>query len=202
LTLTLGQIGTAAMLHVIAQEFIGRRAGVGDAFRFAMRYFGTLLLATLMFGIVLFFGFMLCLIPGLIFLTWYILYSQVIVVEGKGASKSFERSKQLTEGFRLRLLGMWILIIIVQFILGFGLGLVLQALLPASEQIQVPGTFIPQTTITNPTNHAIHIVITYLLNILLNTYLSVCVTLFYFDLRIRKEGYDLELAAKQQVGIA
>jgi len=26
-------------------------------------------------------------------------------------------------------------------------------------------------------------------------------TLLYFDLRIRKEGYDLELAARQQAGV-
>jgi hypothetical protein len=30
------------------------------------------------------------------------------------------------------------------------------------------------------------------------TYSAVCFTLMYFDLRIRKEGFDLELAAKQQ----
>jgi hypothetical protein len=27
----------------------------------------------------------------------------------------------------------------------------------------------------------------------------ICLTLFYFDLRIRKEGFDLELAAQQQM---
>ena len=40
--------------------------------------------------------------------------------------------------------------------------------------------------------------VTALVNILVQTYGAVCLTLLYFDLRIRKEGFDLELAARQQ----
>src|SRR6266852_2239690 len=36
LTLILQPIATAAILHIIAQEFIGQRAGMGDALRFAL----------------------------------------------------------------------------------------------------------------------------------------------------------------------
>jgi hypothetical protein len=35
-----------------------------------------------------------------------------------------------------------------------------------------------------------------LVNILFTTYLAVCTTLLYLDLRIRKEGLDLEMAAE------
>jgi hypothetical protein len=41
-------------------------------------------------------------------------------------------------------------------------------------------------------------VLSTLLNFLVQTYGAICFTLLYFDLRIRKEGYDLELAARQQ----
>ncbi len=40
--------------------------------------------------------------------------------------------------------------------------------------------------------------ITFLVQYLVAAYSAICWTLFYFDLRIRKEGYDLELAAKPQ----
>jgi hypothetical protein len=204
LQLILSPLGTAAMVHVIAQEFIDRHAGVGDAFRFALPRFGTLLGATLMYGLVLGFGFVMCLVPVFIFLSWYALFSQAVVVEGAGAVRSLDRSKQLTQGYRLRLLGVWLLIAVAQYIVVFGLELVMQSFLPSQEIIyrQVGATRIPESVTTNYTNHVIHIVLLYLPNILLTAYLSVCLTLLYFDLRIRKEGYDLELAARQQVGIA
>jgi hypothetical protein len=37
--------------------------------------------------------------------------------------------------------------------------------------------------------------VTSLISILFSAYQAVCLTLLYFDLRIRKEGYDLEVAA-------
>jgi hypothetical protein len=47
-------------------------------------------------------------------------------------------------------------------------------------------------------NYVINVLVIQLVNILVQTYLAVCITLLYFDIRIRKEGFDLELAAQQQ----
>ena len=42
----------------------------------------------------------------------------------------------------------------------------------------------------------------YLIDVAVDTYGNVCFALAYFDIRIRKEGFDLEVAARQQVAPA
>lgn len=195
LTAILTPIGTAAILHVIAQAFADRRAGIGEAFQVGLARFGPLLLASIAVGLIVGVGFALCIVPGLIFLSWYGLVSQVIVVENLGAGDAMARSKSLSEGYRWRVLGIYVLMIFIQFALGIGLGIVLATLIPAQEIVRTQQGLI---TKFNLMNQSIHVVLTFLLNVLVGTYLSVCTTLLYFDLRIRKEGYDLELAAKPQ----
>lgn len=195
LALVLTPIGTAAILHVISQEFIARRVGVGDAFQVGLSRFGSILMGSLLYGFAVGFGFLLCIIPGLVFLSWFSLFSQVIVVEGLGGSASLSRSKDLSQGYRMRILGILVLLMIIQALLGGAEGFVLEALFPSYERIQ---TVRGITVQTSAINQIIHVLLIFPVNALVTTYSSVCMTLLYFDLRIRKEGFDLELAAQKQ----
>jgi hypothetical protein len=116
LILILQPIGTAAILQVVAGEFIDQRIGMGPAFAFALRRFGPLLLASIIYGLLVGLGMVLCLVPGLIFLAWYIFVPQVVVVEGVSAGESLSRSKSLTEGYRWRIFGLILLFIVIGLI--------------------------------------------------------------------------------------
>src|SRR5262249_40571468 len=126
--------------------------------------------------------------------------SQIVVLEGLGVFQAFQRSLELTRGFRWRLLGVLLLLLAILIASLFVQGL-LQRILPGMEQVTTPGQM-PVFVLRSFPNHVIHTVIGFLLNTLAQTYLSVCLTLFYFDLRIRKEGFDLEMAARQQSTIS
>src|SRR5262249_43434318 len=182
LNMVLSTIGSAACLHVIAQEFIDGNVGVGESLAFAFSRFGSLLWASILFTIALSCGLMLLIVPGIIVLCWYILYSQVIVVEGLGANKSFTRSQHLTQGYRLRLLGVLILVGIAYLVATGGLEFALERLLPSQETVftQVGQNRVPVQVTANYTNYVIQVILKYLVNILLSTYFSICVTLFYF----------------------
>lgn len=199
LTLILQPIGTAAILHIISQEFIDRRVGVGAAFGFALSRFGSLLAASIMTGILIGFGFLFCLIPGFIFWTWYAFFAQVIVVEGLPASASLDRSKRLGEGYRWRIFGIIFLIGLLSNMIPTFLNLGLEFVLPASETVPIAGGDV--RVVPNFGNQVIHTLVTYLVTILFAAYQAVCLTLLYFDLRIRKEGYDLEVAAQGQESV-
>lgn len=193
LTIVLSQIANAATLHIISQEFADRQVGVGEALSFAFKRFAPLLGASLLAGLTITFGLMLCIFPGIIFVSWYLLVAQVVVVEGLGGNAALSRSKQLTEGYRDRI---WKLLILL-FIMGLGLGfalLFLEKLLPSATLVR---TDQGERAVTNYANYYINFTVGQLSNLLVQTYGSVCITLMYFDLRIRKEGYDLELAAEQ-----
>lgn len=197
--LILSPIGTAASTHVIAREFIGEPVGLGDAFSFAMTRFGKVLGTSLLTGLLIFVGLVMCVVPGVIFLFWWMFAAggQIPVVEGKAGADAMRRSKQLGQGFRGRIAGIIVLVVLLNVLLQLGLGFVLEALLPSVEYVRT--AFGLQPRIINFRNHAIQTVILQLLSILVQTYGAICLTLLYFDLRIRKEGFDLELAAREQL---
>jgi hypothetical protein len=194
LVMILSPIGTAAILYVIFQEFIDRRVGVGQAFQVAFSRFGSLFVGTLLYGLVLVAGIFMFCFPFFIFLTWFSLFSQVIVVEGRGALDSLSRSKELSEGYRMRILGVILLLGVIQGIVSGATGMVLQTVFPNVHQVQTQLGQMPQI---NTTNQIIQQIISFPVTALLGSFSSVCLTLLYFDLRIRKEGFDLEVAAQQ-----
>jgi hypothetical protein len=148
LSLILQPIGTAAILYIIAEDFVDRPATLGSALRFAFGRFLPLLGTSLLLGLVLLAGFLMLCFPVVIFAVWYAFAAQVVVVENRSGMDALSRSKDL--------------------------------LVPRYPAYYV-NTLVAQ-----------------LLSILVQTYQAVCVTLMYFDLRIRKEGFDLEMLAGQQ----
>jgi len=222
LQLILVLLATAVTLHVTVGEYIDRRVGVGEAFGHLLRRFGALLGSSILAWLVVALSFLLCILPGIVlavvggpfgaFLTlvliilavvvgfmvaiWYLFVPQVVVLEGAAGVGALARSKELTEGFRWRIFGMMLLL----FLIRIGLLIVsslLSMLIPPAKQI-LAGNVLRQEII--PTNYVIYVVLVFMLDVVVQSYATVCWTLFYLDLRIRKEGFDLELMAQQGQG--
>jgi hypothetical protein len=198
ITLILQPVATGAILHVIAQEFIDRHVGVGQALAFAFGRFWRILGASILAGLIVGLGFLLCLVPGVFFLIWYSMVAQVVVVEGLTGNDALARSKAISEGYRGRLFGLLVLLIVIGAMFQVAAGF-LEQVLPSMEAVPGPAG---QSLVVNHRNQIINILVAQLLGILVQTYQAVCITLFYFDLRIRKEGFDLELAAQQNAPTA
>lgn len=199
LALVLAPIGTAATLHVVLEEFRGKSASLGGALGFALTRFVPLLGASILAGIIVTVGFLLCIAPGVYFAVSYIFVGQVVVAEGVGGGAALSRSKELISGHRGRVFGVIVLIYLAIFAVSAALGAGLQAVLPAQELVQTDGGIQVQG---NPVNTVVDTLVSQLVQILFTTYLAVCTTLMYLDLRIRKEGLDLEMAAEEAAGRA
>jgi hypothetical protein len=118
------------------------------------------------------------------------------------------RSKALGKGFGGRIFGMMCLLAVLALAASWAVNLPLQILLPSVEWVTADGA--PAATplglrpapgarpVLNYTNFLVGLVALHLVNVLVQTFTYVCWTLVYFDLRIRKEGFDLELLARQQ----
>jgi hypothetical protein len=207
LTLILQPIGTAAILHVISQEFVNKRVGFGRALGFAFGRFGSLIWASILVGFMVLIGLILCVIPGIMFMVWYIFVAQVVVVEGLRGGRALQRSKDLTSGYRWRVFGLVILFVVINVLLQSAAGL-MESVLPSYDTVPVEappgldlgdGVNLGHRAVLNYPHYAVNHIVKELVDILVQTFGAVCFTLFYFDLRIRKEGFDLELAAQEQL---
>lgn len=90
-------------------------------YRLIWRFLG----AGLLFGVIVGFGFMLLVIPGIIWALMFMLYSYFIVDKRVGVMDSLKRSAEVTRGSRWRLLGFVIVIQLINMLgvmlLGVGL---------------------------------------------------------------------------------
>ena len=118
-------------------------------------------------------GFLLLVVPGLIFLTMWFVTTPACVVERLGVFDSMARSSALTRGHRWQIFGMMALIAIAEGIAGAGVKAVLG--LAGNAGLVIAGTLI-WSSVTSAFS-AIFAVVT------------------YHDLRVAKEGIDTQRIA-------
>lgn len=197
-----------AILKLVTEDFEGRRIGPFTALRFALSKFASLFVAGLTFGLIVTLGMMLCCIPGVVTRIWFGFVAQAVVSEDKGPFQAFGRSKQLVEGNFWRVFLVVFILNILYYVLGTIAG-VLEFVFPRWERLpaeKIPGAevvpfleYFPYSDSTSAflwTNHVVLTVFSSMVEAIATAFFSVCLTLLYLDLRIRKEGYDLELAMR------
>jgi hypothetical protein len=196
-TLLLVQLATAAMTKAVAENYLGHKIGLFDAYRKIGQSGIALLLATfigIFFVIALliwwvivpclgwFTGLGMVFFFGLVVLP---LVAPVIVLERRGAMAGLQRAWDLARRRIWWLVGFMLL-----------LGLFGQLVVTGPALLSV---FIIQGTVGSgldaTTSTLIQQVISLLLNLIYLPLQLTCVTLLYFDVRVRTEGFDLALLA-------
>jgi hypothetical protein len=114
--------------------------------------------------------------------TTWTLTGQAIVIENAGVFAALSRSRALVSGSRWRVLGLNSLLYLIQFVL-----------------FTVPSAAVAliTTPLPSPLGPAISQVVTALAQIAYFPIQLGTLTLLYYDLRVRKEAFDLSLAAEQ-----
>jgi hypothetical protein len=189
--LVLQPIATAAALHVIAKEFVDEKVGVGDALGFAMGRFLPLLGTSILAGLAILAGVIGCFI-GIIIVAIYLAFtSQIVVVEGRSGGDALSRSYNLVKGQFGRVFGILFLVGLIGGVAQFAAGMLAVALPPFEQVPQGLGVAI----VVNWPNHVAVTIVGFLVQVAAGTFGAIAATLLYFDSRIRKEGFDLELMA-------
>ena len=198
--LVVSLVQSASLIDAMAARYMGREPTVGGAlatgFRAIGRLFGMGLVAFLAFcalWIVLvvfmavvpqWWAFLIGVVGGLVasvFLaaSWMVAPA-VLILEGAGPIAALRRSWALSTGSRWRILGLILLLFVIQIVLSSLLSTLLVASIAADQVVQV------------------------LLQQAVNVIASIAwapvywgtFAILYYDLRVRREGFDLQLAAE------
>ena len=207
---------TAGAIHVISVSYLGREATLGDALRLGGSKLGPLVLVGLGKGLLAFIiyvvgivlwallvgvaalgGPLSALVVGLgagAALVWFLAFvlsgyavtTPVVVLEELPSSfDAFGRSWDLTRTFKLKVFGLWIVAWLLTWLIPgaffAGLGYYVGQHAP---WLQLPLTIVSSVV-----------------SIALAGALPCVYTMMYYDLRMRREGFDLQLLG-QQLGIA
>jgi hypothetical protein len=105
LGLVLGAAATAAVTWTCASALAGDRTSVGRAIPAGLALTPVVLGISILWSFLGFVGLLLLIVPGLVVTAMFWVAIPAAVVEGIGIVDAFERSRALTHGHRLRLLG-------------------------------------------------------------------------------------------------
>ncbi len=184
----LGLIAGGASIFAVAQHYVDRRIDVGVCLGHALQLAVILIISAMVVAIVitasLVLSFVLIGIPILCyFLVIWAFGSHAIVIEGTGPFTGLVRSRNLVRGSWWRVFGIGLVFVLI-------VGGVFGAII-------IPVTILPQTIFSGPQSPYIVNAITSIVSVLVFPFASIGATLVYIDLRVRKEGFNLETLASE-----
>jgi Membrane domain of glycerophosphoryl diester phosphodiesterase len=177
-------VAVAACFKAISAAYLGEKAGVGESLRYAAGRFLPLIVAYIVVTIILIPAFIALIIPGIWLAVKLSMTFPALVCEKAGPFKSIGRSWELTKDNWWRVFGTFVVIVVLLFVITLALGGVLGAVLLSSDSISEVA-FAVLTTLIG----LLIAFITYPL-------IAAVVTVLYYDLRVRNEGFDLHLLAR------
>lgn len=186
-----------AVYRAVTDVSLGRPATVGSVLRETLaRYFPLLGLIALVFVfgfvwvIALIIGFILLILPGIAVIAAGIFFSirwslavAAMMAEDIGPINGLRRSWNLVAGMWWRTFGILLVVTILQGIIGLALGFLLGLIVGValSGDLQLAVSSVGST----------------LLGAIISPITTIAIVLLYFDLRVRKEGLDLDQLAQQ-----
>ena len=170
----------AALVHSVSEAYLGREASVRAAYRFVLPRTGWVILAALISSLAYGFGLCFCLVPGLFVYILFSLVMPVLVIEGLNAFESIGRSARFVTG-------------------NFGkatsvagaAGLIYWVIVLFFSGLARLGAYLVHET-SGLAAMVVNQIVTMLGPLLATPVVAVPTILFYYDLRIRREGFDLE----------
>jgi len=166
-TLFVTLVLVGAVAWATAGALVGREPHLGQAYRFGAARMWSTLLVSVLTGLAVAGGIILLVVPGLIFLTRFVLSVPALVVEGKRGRAALSRSWNLVVGHSWPVFGT---LLVAGLIAGAVSGLLAA---PFSDSWFVRGLLAGiGSAVTTP-------------------FTGLVFSLVYFDLRVRKDGLDV-----------
>ena len=175
LGLIAGSIAVAAITLLISDLCLGHKASIIRVYK---RVFGVLILKLLWTNtlqiLAVAVGFVLLIIPGFVATAWLMFTTTVVVLERTSGVAALKRSKNLGSTKHWRNIGVLLILMVVGMVIGGLVGGIAGAIDPSG----VKGI-------------GYQIIMT-ILQLLFMPISMISIVLMYYDLRVRKEAYNLE----------
>lgn len=159
---------------ILARDiYFGQSPDLARAFRAVASHVVPLVSTMLVATIAMTLGFVLLILPAFYMYARYFAIKQIVLLEDSGADAALRRTAELSKGVKGHILKTMALMVLVTFAITIGVSLV--------------STMIPSTIV--------QLAISTVLSTIVYPMFGITETLLYYDIRIRKEGFDIEYLA-------
>jgi hypothetical protein len=185
--MVLSAIATAATVFIVSESYLGRPLGAGDALARSTPLLWRIVVCSILLALVIGLGFVLFFVPGVILACGLVLAFPALVLEpGSTPAGALARSWSLTRGSRWRMFGLLVTLIILLYIPLVAIVGIAAVVLPSPE---LPAGGPPGT------GGLAAVALAGVVQMLIYPLFYCVLTVAYYDLRVRKEGFDLEVLA-------
>jgi len=183
LAVVLSALAAAACFRAVSSLYLGERPTIGGSLSFAAARLGPVILLAFLYFLGLIPAFLLLVIPGIwLSIAWTVSFP-ALLSEGLGPAAALRRSFGLVKGRWWPTFGTVLVMNIIVGVISSIIVGILTATLIASTASEATAAVI--STIANTLSAVVTLPIS-----------AAVLTVLYFDLRVRKEGYDLQLLAR------
>ncbi len=199
---------SAALVHAAARRYLAKDVAIGEAFRAGLSASARLFIA----GVLVFLAilgvwavlliaaaltnqglaFVVAVLAGIVATAYlgcsWLVAPVIVVVEKMGPIAALGRAWRLSAGSRWRIFGIQVLLFILNLVLSLLIGGIFGGFAAAGGQSGTPGTF--------GTTNVIQTLVNLASTIIWAPVEWIAFTVLYYDLRVRKEAFDLQLAAE------
>ena len=185
-SLVAAQLATGASFKLVSGAYLDEAPDWRQSLGFATARLGSLVWLTIVFGFLAGLGFLACIVPGIYLYVAWAAAVPVLLLEDVRGRRALARSRSLVKGRWWPTAG----VLVVAFILSAIVQAVFSGLLLAvvsagdNDVVAAVAQAVADTAGT----------------VLTTPFTAAVTTVVYFDLRVRKEGFDLELLARR-VGV-
>ncbi|MGI8686417.1 MAG: hypothetical protein ACR2MO_15250 [Acidimicrobiales bacterium] len=180
------QLATAASLKLVAGAYLDEPPDWRGSLSFAVHKLGSLVWLTLVFGFLLALGFLACLVPGIYLYVAWTVAVPVLLLEDLRGRKALQRSRALVKGRWWPVLGALVVSGLLAGIVQGVFSAIFAAVVGSTDNDVAAATAGALANIAS--------------SLVSTPFIAAVIMVIYFDLRVRKEGFDLELLARR-VGV-
>jgi len=181
-------LASGACFRAIAGAYLGHRTEWRDSIRYALHRLHSILWVTILVGVATVLGFILCILPGIYLGVGFALSIPVLLTEDARGGRALARSRELVRG------NWWRVFAVV------ALGYFLSAILGGAIEGAVAGLTTVSTTPNSVVGALVGIVAGTVSSLVTTPFVAAFLAVLYFDLRVRKEAFDLQLLA-ERIGV-
>ncbi len=180
-----GLVVAAACFRFLSSAYLGGHPHTGDSIGAALRRLPAIVVASVVIFAMVAIGTVFLILPGIWLLVALSVAIPALMLEGVGPFKAISRSLELVQGRWWATFGALLAMILFLVVIDFALGIALDGILLSGGQ--------HSTTVL-----AIVSIVSYLIaQMIVLPFEAAVLTMIYFDLRVRKEGLDVERHARE-----
>lgn len=173
-------------IFIVSESYLGHDLSAADALRRAVPFLGRLIVLSILLGLVIGVGLLLFFIPGCVFLAGLVASVPALVLENhQSALEAMGRGWGLSRGFRRKQFAIVATVMILQVIPTMAAAFFL-------PEFSSPGIYELEGA---GVSASVILGIAGILQVLISPFVYCTITVAYYDLRVRKEGFDLEILA-------